>query len=190
MEQHDQRRPRKNTEEHRSTSATEEHGRTQINVGHGRTRKNTDQRRATKEHGRTQINVGPRKNTKRQRVVDIKNRGHFFAIAAQLMRRIVVDDARRRLSLKRGRGGVALAIAFKRTNGELLSKIRVNPCFSVAEFSVFSVADFPCSSVALPCLPWSYCDRSATDGSTRAARQAGTQHATSAIERSSATTPT
>ena len=42
-----------------------------------------------------------------QRTVDWQNRAHFFAIAAQLMRRIVVDDARRRLSQKRGRGDVA-----------------------------------------------------------------------------------
>ena len=45
-----------------------------------------------------------------QRAVDWQNRAHFFAIAAQLMRRIVVDEARRRLTQKRGSGGVALAI--------------------------------------------------------------------------------
>jgi RNA polymerase sigma-70 factor (ECF subfamily) len=45
-----------------------------------------------------------------QRAVDWQNRAHFFAIAAQLMRRIVVDDARRRLSQKRGRGDVAAPI--------------------------------------------------------------------------------
>jgi RNA polymerase sigma factor (TIGR02999 family) len=45
-----------------------------------------------------------------QRAVDWQNRAHFFAIAAQLMRRVLVDGARRRLSLKRGRGGVALAL--------------------------------------------------------------------------------
>src|SRR5438132_12251909 len=39
-----------------------------------------------------------------QREVDWQNRGHFFAIAAQLMRRIVVDHARRELRAKRGRG--------------------------------------------------------------------------------------
>src|SRR5438093_92263 len=39
-----------------------------------------------------------------QREVDWQNRGHFFAIAAQLMRRIVVDNARRELRAKRGRG--------------------------------------------------------------------------------------
>jgi ECF sigma factor len=32
-----------------------------------------------------------------QRQADWQNRGHFFAIAAQLMRRILVDHARREL---------------------------------------------------------------------------------------------
>src|SRR5918992_6361691 len=41
-----------------------------------------------------------------QRDVDWQNRGHFFAIAAQLMRRILVDHARRERRGKRG-GGVA-----------------------------------------------------------------------------------
>ena len=39
-----------------------------------------------------------------QRDVDWQNRAHFFAIAAQTMRRILVDDARRRLRDKRGGG--------------------------------------------------------------------------------------
>ena len=39
--------------------------------------------------------------------VQWQNRAHFFAIAAQLMRRILVDDARHRLREKRG-GGAAL----------------------------------------------------------------------------------
>lgn len=45
-----------------------------------------------------------------QRDVDWQNRAHFFAIAARLMRRIVVDDARRRLSQKRGSGGAAITL--------------------------------------------------------------------------------
>jgi RNA polymerase sigma-70 factor (ECF subfamily) len=45
-----------------------------------------------------------------QRGVDWQNRAHFFAIAAQLMRRIIVDDARRRRSQKRGGGDVALPL--------------------------------------------------------------------------------
>lgn len=39
-----------------------------------------------------------------QRDVDWQNRAHFFAIAARVMRRIVVDEARRRTRVKRGRG--------------------------------------------------------------------------------------
>ncbi len=39
-----------------------------------------------------------------------KNRGHFFAVAAQAMRQIVVDHARRRLSLKRGGGQHVLTL--------------------------------------------------------------------------------
>jgi RNA polymerase sigma factor (TIGR02999 family) len=42
-----------------------------------------------------------------QREVDWQNRGHFFALAATLIRRILVDDARRQLRLKRGGGDVA-----------------------------------------------------------------------------------
>jgi len=37
-----------------------------------------------------------------QRKVDWQNRGHFFAIAAKLMRRILVDHARRQLREKHG----------------------------------------------------------------------------------------
>lgn len=39
-----------------------------------------------------------------QRQIDWQNRGHFFALAAQLMRRILVDHARRQLRQKRGSG--------------------------------------------------------------------------------------
>src|SRR5439155_7849894 len=41
-----------------------------------------------------------------QRDVDWQNRSHFFAIAAQVMRRILLDDARRRVREKRGGGAV------------------------------------------------------------------------------------
>ena len=41
-----------------------------------------------------------------QREVDWQNRGHFFGIAAQLMRRILIDNARHRTRQKRG--GVAV----------------------------------------------------------------------------------
>src|SRR4051812_33582284 len=37
-----------------------------------------------------------------QREVDWQNRSHFFAIAAQIMRRVLIDHARYRTRLKRG----------------------------------------------------------------------------------------
>jgi RNA polymerase sigma factor (TIGR02999 family) len=40
-----------------------------------------------------------------------QNRAHFFGIAAQLMRRILVDHARRRRKLKRGGGALRLSLA-------------------------------------------------------------------------------
>jgi RNA polymerase sigma-70 factor, ECF subfamily len=45
-----------------------------------------------------------------QRHVHLKNRAHFFALSAQLMRRILVDHARRRKYRKRG--GTAQRISF------------------------------------------------------------------------------
>jgi RNA polymerase sigma factor (TIGR02999 family) len=45
-----------------------------------------------------------------QREVDWQSRGQFFAIAAQLMRRILVDHARRQLSQKRGGGDAPLEV--------------------------------------------------------------------------------
>ena len=45
-----------------------------------------------------------------QRHVDWQNRSHFFAIAAQLMRRILVDHARRERREKRGGGSVPVAL--------------------------------------------------------------------------------
>jgi RNA polymerase sigma factor (TIGR02999 family) len=39
-----------------------------------------------------------------QRHATFKNRGHFFAVAATAMRRLLVDDARRRKADKRGAG--------------------------------------------------------------------------------------
>ncbi len=42
--------------------------------------------------------------------VDWKNRAHFYGVAAQLMRRILVDHARRHLSEKRGGGQPQLAL--------------------------------------------------------------------------------
>jgi len=45
-----------------------------------------------------------------QRQSDWQNRAQFFAVAAQLMRRILVDHARRELRDKRGGGEVAVAL--------------------------------------------------------------------------------
>jgi RNA polymerase sigma factor (TIGR02999 family) len=45
-----------------------------------------------------------------QKAVSWKNRNHFYAIAAQLMRRILVDDARRRMASKRGGGAVEVTL--------------------------------------------------------------------------------
>lgn len=45
-----------------------------------------------------------------QRAVDWQNRGQFFAIAAQLMRRILVDHARKALRDRRGPGAVHVAL--------------------------------------------------------------------------------
>ena len=45
-----------------------------------------------------------------QRDVDWQNRAHFFAIAATLMRRILVDNARRDQRLKHGGGAMAVPI--------------------------------------------------------------------------------
>jgi len=45
-----------------------------------------------------------------QRKVDWQNRAHFFALAAQLMRRIILDDARRRQREKHGGDAVLVSI--------------------------------------------------------------------------------
>jgi RNA polymerase sigma-70 factor (ECF subfamily) len=42
--------------------------------------------------------------------VDWQDRGHFFAVAAQQLRRVLVDHARRVLSEKRGGGQVTLSL--------------------------------------------------------------------------------
>jgi RNA polymerase sigma-70 factor (ECF subfamily) len=56
-----------------------------------------------------------------QRQVDWQNRGHFFALAAQLMRRILVDHARRELREKHGGGVVHVEL------NEALSKPAEQP---------------------------------------------------------------
>ena len=45
-----------------------------------------------------------------QRQVDWQNRAHFFGVAAQVMRRILVDHARRRHAGKRGEGAPRLSL--------------------------------------------------------------------------------
>lgn len=45
-----------------------------------------------------------------QRDVDWRNRAHFFAIAATIMRRILVDNARRELRAKHGAGAIAISV--------------------------------------------------------------------------------
>jgi RNA polymerase sigma factor (TIGR02999 family) len=47
-----------------------------------------------------------------QRHVEFRDRVHFFAVAATVMRRILVDHARRKWSDKRGGGAAPLAIEF------------------------------------------------------------------------------
>lgn len=42
--------------------------------------------------------------------VDWQDRGHFFAICARAMRRILVDDARKRLAAKRGGGAMEVTL--------------------------------------------------------------------------------
>ena len=42
---------------------------------------------------------------------DWRSRSHFYAVAATAMRQILVDDARKRLSLKRGGGQVHLSLS-------------------------------------------------------------------------------
>jgi RNA polymerase sigma-70 factor (ECF subfamily) len=53
-----------------------------------------------------------------QRTAHFQNRSHFFAVAAQVMRRVLVDHARRRRAGKRGGGEIKLkldeATAFER----------------------------------------------------------------------------
>jgi RNA polymerase sigma factor (TIGR02999 family) len=45
-----------------------------------------------------------------QRSVNWQNHGQFFALSAQAMRRILIDSARRRTSVKRGSGGTKLSL--------------------------------------------------------------------------------
>jgi RNA polymerase sigma factor (TIGR02999 family) len=53
-----------------------------------------------------------------QRRVEWRNRAHFFAIASTVMRRILVDHARARLTVKRGGGVVPLSLSGAERGGE------------------------------------------------------------------------
>lgn len=46
----------------------------------------------------------------KQQEVEWQNRAHFFGVAAQMMRRILVDNARNRQASKRGGGGFKLSL--------------------------------------------------------------------------------
>ena len=55
-----------------------------------------------------------------QRETDWESRGHFFAIAAQMMRRILVDQARARIRAKPGNGLIPISLE----DGAVLSRER------------------------------------------------------------------
>lgn len=59
-----------------------------------------------------------------QREIDWQGRGHFFSIAAQLMRRILIDHARRELRQKRG--GACLHLALEEA-AAVAGESRVDP---------------------------------------------------------------
>lgn len=44
--------------------------------------------------------------------VSWQNRAHFFSVAAQMMRRVLVDEARERNALKRGAGAIRVSFSF------------------------------------------------------------------------------
>src|SRR3974377_1400444 len=48
----------------------------------------------------------------RQKTPDWQNRAHFFGVAAQMMRQILVDHARNRLASKRRAGATVLSLDF------------------------------------------------------------------------------
>jgi RNA polymerase sigma factor (TIGR02999 family) len=53
-----------------------------------------------------------------ENIPDWHDRTHFFALAARRMRQVLVDHARRRDALKRGRGTVALPLADQASRGQ------------------------------------------------------------------------
>ncbi|HWZ42565.1 MAG TPA: sigma-70 family RNA polymerase sigma factor [Candidatus Saccharimonadales bacterium] len=67
--------------------------------------------------------------------VDFKNRGHFFAVSAQIMRRILVDHARSRDAGKRGSGveKISLENALVYTDGESWQVIALHEALTKLE---------------------------------------------------------
>lgn len=63
-----------------------------------------------------------------QQAVDWENRFHFFAIAAQIMRRVLVDYARARQSDKRGGGAVQVSLtqAEEKATGQMAEVIALD----------------------------------------------------------------
>jgi RNA polymerase sigma factor (TIGR02999 family) len=63
-----------------------------------------------------------------QRKVDWRNRAHFFAVASQVMRRILVDHARRHNANKRGDGVQSLSIdsAIAAASSDQISVLALN----------------------------------------------------------------
>jgi RNA polymerase sigma factor (TIGR02999 family) len=64
-----------------------------------------------------------------QRETDWRNRAHFFAVAAQLMRRILLDYARRRHAVKRGSAGRRITLH----DGLLISESRIEDVLALDE---------------------------------------------------------
>lgn len=60
-----------------------------------------------------------------QRQVKWRNRAHFFGVAAGMMRRILVDQARRRRAGKRGRGWERVTLAADELSGDAPDQVDV-----------------------------------------------------------------
>jgi RNA polymerase sigma factor (TIGR02999 family) len=58
-----------------------------------------------------------------QKSVEWQNRAHFFGVAAQLMRRILVDHARGRLRAKRGGGAQMVSLAEQAAMSEEVAEV-------------------------------------------------------------------
>jgi RNA polymerase sigma factor (TIGR02999 family) len=69
--------------------------------------------------------------------VQWQNRAHFYGIAAQLMRRILVDHARRRRKLKRGGGALRVSLAQAETIAQEASADIIALDFALTSLSKF-----------------------------------------------------